>query len=116
MINGRWRLDSMDVTIAEMPSYCDTFKVGTTFNFKEEVKLLVFPNNSLSVCNNYFYSINTKEISLLEHDMILSFPIEHINSDTLILKSKLIPVNDEWTLEKMEALENGFNMYFTKIE
>jgi len=114
-INGKWHLDSMEIEKARMPSFCKEITVGAIFDFQDEGELIVYEKDSIDSCNKYSYSVYEDKISLTEWDMIMSFPIEKLDKNELIIKSKFIPRNVIWTEDIYKARQNGFNMYFKKV-
>lgn len=114
MINGRWYLDSMEIEKTRMPSFCKEITVGATFDFKDEGTLVVYQRDSIESCNKYSYCIYKNKISLTEWDMIMTFPIEKLEMNILVFKSRFVPRDVVWTEETFKAKKNGFKMYFTK--
>ena len=115
IINGNWKLDSMEIEKTRMPSFCEEIVKESVFSFNENGSLFVYEKDSTSPCNNYSYQINEDEIFLLEYDMGLTFPIQSIERKRLVIKSNYVPKNLLWKEEIYYASKNGFNMYFKKI-
>ena len=112
-INGKWKLDSIGIKQARMPSYCNEITSGAIFDFESNGSLKVYQKDSTNYCNKYSYKIREKEISLIEYDMILNFPIINFDKDNLILKSRYIRKNVT-DKKSWEAKRKGFNLYFSK--
>ena len=114
-INGKWRLDSIEIKQARMPSYCNEITSGAIFDFQNNSRLKVYQKDSINYCNKYSYRIREKEISLIESDMVLNFPIRKFDKDRLILKSRYIQKNVS-DKKSWEAKRKGFNLYFSKLK
>jgi hypothetical protein len=114
-INGKWKLDSLEIKKARMPSYCNEITSGAIFDFEDNGRLKVYQKDSINYCNKYSYRIREKEISLLEYDMILNFPIIEFDKNKLILESRYIQKN-AMNEKSWKAKRKGFNLYFSRIE
>lgn len=116
MITGAWELDSMEVGLAMMPSFCKEVRVGALYDFKEDGLLQVFENDSVKACGDYSYSINRGEINITEYDMVMSFPIEEISPTKLVFWSSFASKGYDTLRKTMNVYRPKFKMYFTKAK
>lgn len=88
---GEWILDSSTVSPAYLPSFCKELNNGSRFVFDYENHLTVYPDTSNVKCNVYSYHNAGKELHLTEWDMVMVFPVVHLDSNHIIIKNTVIP-------------------------
>ncbi len=87
-ISGVWVVDSMDYSPIKIPSYCGSITKGAKLVFESNNRLLVYPKDSNNACNTYGYKVySDNEISIIEHDMIMSVKYRYNNDGGVSLWS-----------------------------
>lgn len=115
LINGKWKLDSLDIFKTRLPGNCDNLKEGTIFEFQNTGELAIYPNRVNEICDTYNYYIDDREIILSLNDMVFRFPISKLTEKKLILVSKFIPEGN-WDVDLWSKRKAGFNLFLSKIE
>src|SRR5690606_20912042 len=107
LLNGSWILSSGELIPTRVPSYCDSLFEGTKFHFDPKGNFDIYEKDSTNKCGSYSYKIFEDRISFVEYDMVMRFEIETLTPDSLILKSKFVPM-DNWNSDATKARENGY--------
>ncbi|WP_420578345.1 hypothetical protein [Ekhidna sp.] len=85
-ITGYWTIDKMPFSFVQIPSYCDKIKLGDILYFDPN-QMKVFSKDSIAPCGEYGISIRNDNISIYEHDMVMSASFE-LDSNRLSISSK----------------------------
>ncbi len=116
LLNGEWRLDSIEIGDNAILPICGNSRQGAVFNFSEDANLFIRHESSLDSCRSYFYQVYDHELSIQDFDVIYSYPISKITSKQLILEP-------EWSRMKIKKIKGGFDLsknsfkiYFRKID
>lgn len=118
-LEGKWVIDSLNVSSVAVPSFCYKIGSGATFDFTENDSLKVYQKDALEPCDMYFYTIQDDFIQLAKDDMIMLMEYELIDEKRLMLKSKSFfrwqEDDDMDSLTHQTLLKEGVTVFLSKM-
>ena len=90
---GKWKVTKSNFLPFEHPSFCEKMELNSIFKFDEYGILRVYENEKTKRnCNDYQkFWIDGNEIIAFEYDVGFSYEILKLTSDSLIIKSEIVP-------------------------
>ncbi|NRD20953.1 hypothetical protein HNV08_12925 [Winogradskyella eckloniae] len=90
---GKWKVTHSNFLPFEHPSFCERMELNSIFEFDEYGILRVYLNKKTKQnCNDYQkFWIDGTELIAFEYDVGFPYEILKLTSDSLIIKSKIVP-------------------------
>lgn len=125
-IVGKWQVQNSTVLPFEHISYCKELNLNSIFEFKGDKSLNVYEELEGELCTkDQSYNVKDGKLNIIEWDMLFSYEIRTLNSDTLILNIDRTPtyfwteanLNDSKIKEILQDIkENGITITLTKFK
>ncbi len=109
-LTGNWFLDSTNLPFsspARIPSFCNDLYPGSHFTFTKDSMLRVVAKDSTKECFAYSYSIHGNELTLIEWDMLITFQVQKLTENSLVIRSPYMP-------DHSISREAGYLLFFSR--